>query len=122
VDLATGDRSLVSGTNRGTGPRLQIPRDVAVDEAGSWWTVGGSGGGQVELLRVDPATGDRTLVSSQARGSGPHFEAPQAVLVEEDGTVIVVNGGARDSYVTYPFATVMRVDPATGDRTVLSRF
>jgi len=63
------------------------------------------------ILAIDPATGDRTVVSSLGRGSGPVLDFPRAVDFELDGQIIVIDELLQ---------AVLRVDPATGDRTVVS--
>jgi len=69
------------------------------------------------LLRIDPATGDRTVISgcvdspcSEVIGAGLAFhDNASDVEVGPDGFVLVSQQ-----------VTVFRVDPATGDRTVVS--
>lgn len=117
VDLVTGDRTLISGTDRGAGPEFLTAHEVAVDASGAWWVVSGVHG---LLWRVDPESGDRTLVSSNDHGRGPLFDSPMAVLPTPDGGLLVVNGGSASERRPWTFS-VMRVDPVTGDRTILSR-
>lgn len=59
------------------------------------------------VLRIDPTTGDRTIVSSAERGSGVQFGRPLGIAVELDGTILVA-----DREVEFLIA----IDPATGDR------
>ncbi len=63
------------------------------------------------MFRVDPVTGDRTIVSDAATGTGTAFVFPTAVAVEADGSLVVVDGGLD---------AVFRVDTVTGDRTIVS--
>ena len=46
-----------------------------------------------------------------AVGSGPAFEFPSGIAVEPDGSLVVIDSGLD---------AVIRVDPETGDRTIIS--
>lgn len=59
------------------------------------------------VVRVDPATGDRTIVSDKGTGGGPTFSGPVGIAVEASGDLVVVDLGRR---------AVLRVDAVTGDR------
>lgn len=61
VDLATGDRSVVSDATTGTGHPLAFMLSIAIDEAGARAFVGQSNG---ELLSIDLVTGDRSLIAA----------------------------------------------------------
>lgn len=63
------------------------------------------------VVRVHPITGDRTIVSDSATGSGPAFSGPQGIAVEADGNLVVA-----DQFLD----AVVRVDWITGDRTIVS--
>jgi streptogramin lyase len=63
------------------------------------------------VIRVDPRSGDRTIVSDATTGRGLPFAAPVGLAVEADGHLVVVDFG---------LAAVIRVDPRSGDRTVVS--
>jgi hypothetical protein len=119
VDLATGDRTLLAGENRGSGISVSSPEDVAVDSSGGWLFTQWSGRA---IVKVDPATGDRTVVSGQGVGSGPLFDTPQSIVVEPEGTFLVTSRHFIISNTLYPYVLVMRIDPATGDRTIVSRY
>jgi streptogramin lyase len=60
------------------------------------------------VLRVDPVTGDRTLVSGSDRGTGPHFEYPLGMALHPDGRIFLADQNRR---------AIVVIDPATGDRT-----
>jgi len=79
------------------------PGDILVADTG----LSGPGG----IFKVDPSTGDRTIVSGFGVGSGPSFG-------ELFGIVITPNG---DILVSDVFGdSIFRVDPTTGDRTRIS--
>ena len=78
---------------------------LAVEGDGSLIVVHGTFSGW-RLIRVDPQSGHRTIVSSESIGQGPPLADPHAIAVEATGTLVVVSGN-----------NVLRVDPGTGDRT-----
>jgi hypothetical protein len=63
------------------------------------------------VVRVNPRTGNRTIVSDATRGTGPALIAPLGVAVEANGHLVVIDGKAR---------AVVRIDSSTGDRTIVS--
>ncbi len=76
------------------------------------------------LLEIDPATGDRTVISDDTTGSGPSLnyggtgpnrDQISYISYEPDGSLLVTleNGVGGAS-------ALMRVDPATGDRTLIN--
>lgn len=104
VDPETGDREVVSGLGRGAGPPLG-------------WPVGLASEGDAALLsdedadtivRVDLATGNRTLVTSPER-PGMRLYRPVSLAVA-GGRVLVADPGIAD---------LVEVDPRTGQKTSL---
>jgi len=67
--------------------------------------------GQDAVLRVDPITGDRTVISSPLIGNGINLEFPLGIDVEADGNLVVTD---------ISLDAILRVDPTTGDRTVVA--
>ena len=61
------------------------------------------------VIRVDPTTGDRTIISR--RLDEDNELDPRGIAVEADGSLVVVDSGLD---------AVVRVDPTTGDRTIIS--
>ncbi|MBI3329121.1 MAG: hypothetical protein HYZ81_20755 [Nitrospinae bacterium] len=115
VDPINGVSHTVSGTGIGRGPLFKSPRAIAVEADGQLVVVGGSCffslcSGQ-QVVRVDPRTGDRTILSDASTGHGPPFASTHGVAVEADGQLVVVDR-ARGA--------VVRVNPVTGDRTIVS--
>ena len=93
----------------GTGPALSFPVSIAVEASGDLVVLDF---GLDAVLRVDPVTGDRTIVSDDAgTGAGPAFSLPTDIAVEASGDLVVTDGD---------FDAVFRVDPVTGDRVILS--
>ncbi len=115
VDLQTGDRTLLSANTdaaipRGTGSNFENPSGI-VREVGGTLIVADAGATNPKLVRVDRVTGNRSVLSSAAVGTGPNFSQPSSVAVEATGAIIVADIGTR---------TLLRVDPITGNRTLLS--
>jgi hypothetical protein len=63
------------------------------------------------LLRIDPVTGLRTVVSSVTTGSGPAFVSPVSVSVQANGNLLVVDAG---------LSALIGVNAITGNRTIVS--
>jgi DNA-binding beta-propeller fold protein YncE len=61
VDVATGEKTLISGASRGTGPAFMSPSDVALIDAGR---IAVADEGVHSIFLVDAATGDRTYLQS----------------------------------------------------------
>jgi DNA-binding beta-propeller fold protein YncE len=76
VDLATGQRALLSGAGAGTGPALSAPRAVAVDTSLDRALIIQSG----VMLAVDLTTGNRTIVSSD-NDTAPFYDDPFDIAV-----------------------------------------
>jgi hypothetical protein len=100
----------------GPGPPFLSPRFVARAPGGDWWVADRSVPGVYAIVRVDPADGSRTIVSgctSEACGTvvgaGPPIGRLFGIVREPGDTIAVADGQA-----------VYRVDPATGDRTIVS--
>jgi streptogramin lyase len=122
VDAVTGDRTVVSDASRGSGALLEGPLDLALEASGDFLVVDHG-----ELMRVEGARGARSTVSSETRGGGRPFRSPTAVAVEANGSAVVGDDGRTVCLGFPPFGicldlgvSVIRVDPSTGDRTLLS--
>ena len=108
----------MSGSGHGSGPRFRGLRALAGE---SWGTLLALQSGSV--LRVDPHTGARTLLTSSSQGSGPRFTGPRALAVEPTGSALV---GCHLIVCAAIFCTpefaweFVLVDAVTGDRSLLS--
>jgi sugar lactone lactonase YvrE len=111
VELGRGERSIVSDDVTGRGLAFEGPVALAVEANGQLLVVEGAIGIFAGVLRVDPVSGDRTVVSGPTTGRGPLFIAPLALAIEATGQLVVV-----DSVL----GAVLRVDPVMGDRTIVS--
>ena len=122
VDSANGNRTVLSGcidaactSIAGAGLQLSNPSGGSIQADGSLVVAVGAPNA---VLRIDPVTGNRTVVSGCADvscsivvGTGPAFGFPVWAEVAGNGEILVSNG---------PTGGVFRVNPATGTRTVLS--
>src|SRR2546426_10927192 len=93
---------VVSGCNAGTGSVPAAPGGtiLVADEA----AFGGLGG----VIRVNPATGAQTVVSS-----GVNFVEPTGIAIAANGDILVADPSAFGGG-----GGVIRVDPTTGAQTV----
>jgi sugar lactone lactonase YvrE len=112
VDPVTGARTTVSNNaSPAGGPSFLEPLAIALEaDGGILVTNFASGNG--EVLRVDPVTGARTTVSTNASPpGGPSLAVPWGITVESDGSILVADSGT---------SAVIRIDPVTGARTTVS--
>lgn len=116
--LATpsGDRTVLSDASTGAGPALVEPTDARSLAPGGAAGLDGQllvvDRGLAALLSVDPATGDRTVLSAGGTGTGAAFVDPAGVAVDSTGAIAWVTDLGAD--------TVVEVDLATGNRTTIS--
>ena len=122
VDPITHHRTIFSGCTTvpegicaseliGAGPPFRRPSDIVAQSSGQLIVVDTFPGA---VFKVDVMTGDRSIVSGgiSRKGVGPRFSRwPIAVEVELDGNLVVV-----DEF----FDRVVRVNPDTGERSVVS--
>jgi hypothetical protein len=115
VDLASGDRSLVSGAGVGAGPVFNLdfypPTSLEVAGSTAWVMDTGLNFFENRLLAVDLASGNRTLVSGDGVGAGP-------MLFESVDLALDVQGGRALSFIINN--DLIAIDLASGDRSVLS--
>lgn len=122
VDNATGERTVLSSDDVGSGTEFSKGIALALDADGQRVLVLDEG--LPGVLAVDLATGDRTVVADAATGQGTALvtpvsmvldavtdpENPRALVLDVDATTVP---GERS-------VTLYAVDLATGDRTVIS--
>jgi len=114
VDPTTGARTLISANgNPGGGNAFSWPWGMTIDAGGDILIADSNAyGGPGGIIRVDPATGNRSVVSNNATGTGPIFDHPGDLVVEAcTNTLLVTDSGMEAVY---------RVDPTTGNRTLVS--
>ena len=106
VDLATGDRTLVSDDLHGTGPPLSAPTEMDFDSVRGGVIVSDENRG---VFLVDPATGNRRLVSSST-SPGPQIYSHRGIGFDQ----------VRDRYIVTDGQSLFAVSPVTGNRAMLS--
>jgi hypothetical protein len=114
-DLTTGNRTVISGifenpssgvTMRGAGPAVGFIKDIRLGPDGKYYALNSPDSGDgATVLRIDPATGDRTLVWAGADamfgqcpsglGTNPHvMPSPWSLEVEPSGSFLMGFGGS----------------------------
>lgn len=108
LDLLTGERILLSN--------IPFGDDLAIEANGDFLycrTEPGLTSNEGKLYRLDSQTGVETLVSGPGEGTGQFMLGANAVDVLDDGTIIL-------SVALTGTNAVVAVDPASGDRTLIS--
>jgi hypothetical protein len=108
VDLVTGDRTVVSDDETGSGPDYYSPCSIIASPAGDRFLVTDTDNHAVYSL--DALTGDRYPLAGWGAGTGEAIDLPRGLCAVGD-EVVMANRGSRG---------LLRLDPLTGNRTVLS--
>lgn len=112
VDPATGDRTVLSSSHPatpvGSGASLLNITGLALEPSGTLLALTNPFG----LIRINPATGDRTVLSSSTVGIGSVWSTGDTVAVSSTGGIYVVGKAS--------FAGVYEVDSITGNRTLIT--
>ena len=121
VDAASGTRSTLSENNAPVGgPDFETPWGITHYD-GDFLVAEQAFVGAMPspaVIRVDRQTGVRTLISSNsAPAGGPSFSSPSGIAVEPSGTILVADLSAFPQFN----GGLIRVDPVTGARTILSK-
>ncbi|WP_444958637.1 Ig-like domain-containing protein [Microbulbifer sp. ZKSA002] len=111
IDIASGDRTTISGNGIGSGEPVSQPEGLIVDvDSGKIYVTNG----QVQnILQVDISTGDRTVVTDWTKGEGLRLVNPQSISQGVSSDSLLVSGILFDP-------VIMSVDINTGDRTEIS--
>jgi hypothetical protein len=120
VDTLTGNRTVVSSTSIGTGPSLGTPEGAEFDNSGhilvSNLLINAQSQIQAAIFSVDPATGNRSIVTGDGVGTGPILgDFTGQFGVASNGTIFI-----SSLAFTVQQLPILSVDPATGNRTILS--
>jgi sugar lactone lactonase YvrE len=126
VDPATGNRTLVSGPGLGTGLAFVSPVSITSDRPGSIVVLdseqpAGPGLGLGGLVRVDLATGDRSVISNNASPTGgQQFDTPIDVQYDAcENAFYVLQTGFTPAA---PDGRVLKVDGVTRVRTLFASY
>jgi sugar lactone lactonase YvrE len=110
VDLATGDRTLVSSSTEPFGPSWFFPNAVAIDEPNNRFLVADLTAPAVYAVAFD--TGARSVLSGNASQSGVAFVSPHTLAIDRDRNRALVADGSLNA--------VVAVSLTDGARTILS--
>jgi hypothetical protein len=118
VDSSTGQRIILSDFGQGDNQGF-TPIGVTVEASGKILVVDSDAGAVFRgmLFRVDPSTGERTVLSDFNVGDNQGSD-PCGVSVEASGQILVIdrNGGSGGR------GALFRINPVTGARVILSDF
>ena len=107
IDIATGDRTLISGTGVGVGPELgDVSKFILNPGETTAYVISDN-----SIIGINLVTGDRAEISGSTVGAGDAFSNIANLVPNQDFTSFFVGGDS-----------LYRVDLATGDRIVLSGF
>jgi len=110
VDLASGDRNVLSGAGAGSGPALLSPQGFTVDAPNSRVLL--VDGGLDAVVAIDLATGDRTILSDDTIGTGPELIGPGDLDYDSANDRVIVIDAGLDA--------ALFIDLASGNRTIIS--
>ena len=109
VNLATGTRSILSDSGHGGGPAISYLLDVVTLPNGQIVSENRNlDAGTNDLIRIDPVTGNRTLISSGSNEADNEYER---LALGTDGRLLGSVPSNRSLY---------SVDPTNGARTLIS--
>ena len=123
VDPQTGARTVLHSFGASSPSSVAVEGDgdilITDTDAGTDPNGGTAEWGALYRLVEDPATGQLTRTTLTDFGAGPASgRTPRAVTVEADGHILVLNGNGGTS----DRALLVRIDPDTGARAILSDF
>jgi sugar lactone lactonase YvrE len=90
IDPLTGHRTLISGPTRGEGPLFPYISTISLDHNGNIWTSVYNDSTQSALVRIDPNTGDRIIVSGFGMGDGPLLFSDLHDILNFDADSVIV--------------------------------
>lgn len=109
VNLFTGDRTEISGANRGNGPDFNLVTGLAVERSGE--SVLAVDVLDDVLYRIDLATGDRLVIASRDDGKGAQFAGLDGGLA--------LAADHQHAFLSAAGNLLFDVDLATGDRSLV---
>jgi hypothetical protein len=126
VDRTTGTKTMVSDFGNATqGPLGDTPTDVAADTDGTLLVsdqfAGTCSGGCGAIFRVDPATGQRTMLTDNGSAT-QGFTGYNALGVQVGVGGTIFESGCSAAAGSLPPVAICSVDRTTGVRTVVSNF
>ena len=120
VDPGTGQESPLSSNQGSLGGFFADPTGVAVDSFGRLIVAdSNAGGGSGAVIRVDPASGQQTLLSSNAVSSTDLFTRPVGVTIERNGTILVADADSP-APTSASKGAIIAVDPSSGQQKLVT--
>ena len=106
----TGNRTLISQPGvRGSGPDFgSLIGGLTLDQSGNILLAGFDAGA---IFKISPITGNRSILSSNAVGTGPSIHNVNDVVIAPNGDLFVT---AQD------LDSIVRINPLNGNRTLVS--
>ncbi len=114
VPSAGGTATDFSSASTGSGPVLESPASIVIDNAGNRALVTDSS--DAAVVAVDLVNGDRSTVASTAIGSGTNLETPLGIALSGDGSRALVTD--LGSATAAPM--IISINLATQARTIVS--
>lgn len=114
VPSAGGTATDFSSASTGSGPVLESPSSIVIDNAGNRALVTDSS--DAAVVAVDLVNGDRSTVASTAIGSGTNLETPLGIALSGDGSRALVTD--LGSATAAPM--IISINLATQARTIVS--
>ncbi len=113
VDRHTGDRTILSGFGVGSGPALGSPISLTVNDRSEIYIANITSSSQADILRIDPDTGNRMLVSATMPGVTAW---PRDLTFAPNGQLV----GLSDQYQgPNGENSIFTIDLDTGERTIV---
>ena len=102
---------MIASDTVGAGPVISFPTTMALAGDGDL-IVGDAGVGvAAKIVRIDPDTGNRAIVSDDVIGSGLTLSQPLGGVIDTNGDLFVADSSNQ---------VIFQIDLTTGDRTVFS--
>jgi outer membrane protein assembly factor BamB len=106
IDLVTFTPTSIPLATAGGGPGFLSPQGIAIEADGALVV-----GDFDAVFRVNPSTGERTIITDPSMGSGPSLSNFRRLAVTASGALVVPDIALN---------AVLRVDPTTGERRLIS--
>jgi outer membrane protein assembly factor BamB len=113
VDPGTGDRTILSSLGQGSGPSFVDPQNITLDAVGNILVSDANAHATLPgaIYSVDPITGNRVIISSDAVGTGRDLEVPVGMALDNVGNILALD---------FAPGLLLSINALTGDRIVLS--
>lgn len=115
VDLDSGNQSILTGGDIGSGPTISYVTDMVFDEVNDQLLLTQSpfdfSGADEMVMAINLSTGNRTELSGPTRGDGPQLENPKRIVLDGVNERLFIADSS--------FGGVMSIDTSSGDREIL---